>query len=133
MLKAVHLALVNARRSRVERLWRQLIADVREVYSGELTYAANFDQYDMVTFWDALDYISINAYFPLRRIWQPGTTAEDLYPVFETRWAAILRSIRQLAQESGWGDKRILFTELGYVYRKDSTIQPWASAWTSRA
>jgi hypothetical protein len=122
-----HLERINRRRVRIEGFWRRLIDEIREVYSGELTYAANFDQYEMVTFWDALDYIAVNAYFPLRKLWQPGTTAKELYPVFETRWAAILRSIHSLSVENGWGEKPILFTELGYVYRRDSTIQPWAA------
>jgi len=120
-----YLERINARRRRIEGFWRDLISELRGVFSGKLTYAANFDQYEMVTLWDDLDYIAINAYFPLRKLWQPGTTAADLYPVFEVRWAAILRSIRQLALASGWGEKPVLFTELGYVYRKDSTIEPW--------
>jgi len=122
-----HLERVNVRRRRIERFWRDLIAEIRGVFSGKLTYAANFDQYELVTFWEALDYISINAYFPLRKLWQPGTPPEGLYPVFEARWAALLRSIRQLSLDNGWGEKPVLFTELGYVYRKDSTIEPWNS------
>ena len=34
--------------------WRELIAEVRKVYKGKLTYAANWDEYKRVPFWDAL-------------------------------------------------------------------------------
>ena len=123
-----HLERLNARRERIEAHWLSLIAEVREVFSGELTYAANFDQFEMVSFWGPLDYISINAYFPLREFYQPGVTPTELYPVFEARWEAILRSIEQLTVDSGWGTKRVLCTELGYVYRSNSTIEPWAAS-----
>ena len=45
--------------------WREVIDAVRQVYKGKITYAANWDTYNKVTFWDALDYIGIQAYFPL--------------------------------------------------------------------
>lgn len=121
------VAAINTRRARLETEWVGLVEAVREVYSGRITYAANFDQYEAVGFWGPLDLLSVNAYFPLRKLWQPGVTAEDLYPVFETRWEAILRSILELGRERGWGEKPILFTELGYVYRRNSTIEPWAA------
>lgn len=118
---------INARRARLEAHWRSLVEEVRGVFSGTLTYAANFDQYEEVGFWDALDVLSVNAYFPLRKLWEPGVTADQLYPVFEVRWEAILRSILELCRERGWGEMPILFTELGYVHRKNSTIEPWAA------
>jgi hypothetical protein len=122
-----HVGRINVRRARIEAFWLDLIAEVRGVYSGELTYSANFDQYQQIDFWEPLDLISVNAYFPLRKQVQPGATAADLYPVFETRWEAILRSIQKLGLESGGAVKPILFTELGYVYRANSTIEPWAA------
>ena len=45
--------------------WRRLIARVRQGFKGPLTYSANFDGYDRIPFWDALDVIGISAYFPL--------------------------------------------------------------------
>lgn len=49
---------------REEEFWRELILELRAIYKGELVYAENWDQYQAVPFWDALDYIGINAYFP---------------------------------------------------------------------
>ena len=51
--------------SKREGFWRKLAANVREVYSGKITYAANWDEYENVKFWDVVDYIGIDAYFPL--------------------------------------------------------------------
>ena len=48
-----------------EAQWRALIADVREQTGAPLTYAANWTDYERVPFWDALDVIGIQAYFPL--------------------------------------------------------------------
>eukprot|EP00168_Porphyra_purpurea_P017267 TRINITY_DN58_c0_g1_i4.p3 TRINITY_DN58_c0_g1~~TRINITY_DN58_c0_g1_i4.p3 ORF type:complete len:248 (+),score=85.75 TRINITY_DN58_c0_g1_i4:618-1361(+) len=48
-----------------EAAWRDIVAAVREVYDGQLTYSANHDSYQDVAWWDAVDMIGIDAYFPL--------------------------------------------------------------------
>ena len=60
------VALMNQRRHLLETHWRKLIRKTRSLYQGQLTYAANFDQYHEVSFWDALDFMGVNAYFSLR-------------------------------------------------------------------
>ena len=45
--------------------WKALIAKVREVYTGKVTYAANWDAYAAFPHWEDLDWIGIDAYFPL--------------------------------------------------------------------
>jgi hypothetical protein len=51
--------------------WRRLVAETRAIYAGPLTYAANHSPgangggYPGVRFWDALDFIGIDAYFSL--------------------------------------------------------------------
>lgn len=45
--------------------WNQLIPKVRNIYRGKLTYAANWDEYKRTPFWSQLDFIGIDAYFPL--------------------------------------------------------------------
>lgn len=51
--------------------WRRLVAETRAIYAGPLTYAANHSPgangggYTGVRFWEALDFIGIDAYFPL--------------------------------------------------------------------
>ena len=57
--------------------WRRLIARVRKAYPGPLTYAANWwEEYDLLEFWRALDYIGINAFFPLSKV--PNPSLEQL-------------------------------------------------------
>ncbi len=45
--------------------WTDLISAVRQVYHGELTYAAAIDEASKVSFWDELDTIGVNTYPPL--------------------------------------------------------------------
>lgn len=46
--------------------WRKLIARVRELYPGPITYAAvQGPEFESITFWDALDYIGLNNYYPI--------------------------------------------------------------------
>jgi len=57
-------------------------------YSGPLVYAANFDEYAGVAFWDAVDLIGIDAYWQLSRA--PTTDAG----VLQGAWEPIVRSSR---------------------------------------
>lgn len=50
---------------RREAEWRALIADVRQVYHGPLTYNCDKYQEDHLTWWDALDVISSSGYYPI--------------------------------------------------------------------
>ncbi|WP_025846130.1 glycoside hydrolase family 113 [Paenibacillus ehimensis] len=50
---------------RREREWRQLIAEVRKVYSGPITYNCDKYQEDHVSWWDAVDIISSSGYYPI--------------------------------------------------------------------
>ena len=46
--------------------WRFLISRIKKLYSGHLTYAANWGQeFEKLSFWDAFDYIGLNCYYPL--------------------------------------------------------------------
>ena len=85
--------------------WRSLIADTRVVYDGPLTYAANWDAYGDIPFWDALDLMGIDAYFPLAG--DPTPTAERLVAAWEP-WA------REIEADSRRLGRPILFTEFGY-------------------
>ncbi len=45
--------------------WRALIAEVRGVYDGLITYNCDKYQEDRVTWWDAVDLISSSGYYPM--------------------------------------------------------------------
>jgi len=123
----VALEAINARRARLEKEWRGIIAAMREHYSGPLGYAANFDQYQDVGFWDDLDLIGINAYFSLREEVYPYRNSQEIYRRLEEGWRGVLGEIQEMRRERGLLDKPVIFTELGYTYRANSTIEPWAA------
>ena len=120
------IAHINQRRHLLEYHWRQLIRQVREKYQGQITYAANFDQYQQVGFWDTLDFIGINAYFPLRSKLVTHKISENLQTTLNASWLTILNEIEAYRQTESITDKPVIFTELGYARWENSTIEPWA-------
>jgi len=54
--------------SKREREWRAIIAEVRKHFKGSLVYCANWaDDLHQTQFWDALDWIGVQAYYPLSK------------------------------------------------------------------
>jgi hypothetical protein len=100
-----------------EKEWRNLIAKIRLAYNGKLTYAANFNQeYEEVKFWDALDFIGVQAYFSL--------TTDKSHSLNELKkgWTKPIKSIERIHKKFG---KPILFTEIGYRSDTNAGIEPW--------
>jgi hypothetical protein len=116
------LRRLNRRRELINDLWIGLIARLRAVYGGRLTFAANFDSFDQLGFWSHLDLLGINAYFPLR----PNLEAPRTVAGFTESWGAILDRIRAFREARGLGPMPTIFTELGYTFRRHSTVEPWA-------
>lgn len=85
--------------------WIHLIKEIRQVYNGKLTYAANWDNYTHIPFWDALDFIGIDAYFPLSDRQTPKVTH------LKEKWQPIKEELHAYA---GQNNKPIVFTEFGY-------------------
>ena len=102
----------------VERpeFWRQLIKKIRQKYSGKLTYAANWDNFEKTTFWDDLDYVGINAYFPL-----DDTKTPDV-ATLKKAWKKPLSKIQKLYCKY---NKPILFTEFGYLSVDGCAYNTW--------
>jgi hypothetical protein len=98
--------------------WKSLIISIRKVYQGELTYAANWDEFKRVPFWGALDYIGVDAYFPLSQRKSP--TVE----VLEAGWKVHKQEIKTV--QSSYL-KPILFTEFGYRSMDYMGKRPWDS------
>ncbi len=120
------VARINERRRKLDRLWRKLIRQTRSIYHGRLTYAANFDQYHEVDFWDALDIMGINAYFPLRKSPLEITAEHRLESELIQGWKTVFGEIDEFIEKKRLKNIPILFTELGYTRRKNCTIAPWA-------
>ncbi|EMR03143.1 glycoside hydrolase family 113 [Cesiribacter andamanensis] len=104
--------------------WQQLIDAVREVYGGQLTYADNWDSYGEFPHWDRLDYIGIDAYFPLSQADQPSLQA------LSAHWQPHLDAIGTLASQQ---QKPVLFTEWGYRSVGGASREPWRSDTTGPA
>lgn len=102
-----------------EREWRRIIRAVRSVYRGRLTYSANWDGFARVPFWDALDLIGVQAYFPLA----PEAAPEPSVSEIEAAWTGHLERLRTLSRQHG--DKPVLFTELGFSRSSRAATQPW--------
>lgn len=96
--------------------WRALIAAVRARFGGRLSYSANFDHLDGVAFWDALDEVGLNAYFPM----PPGAEPAAL----DAAWVDARRRIEPLAAHG----KPIVFAEAGYPSRPTAAERPWDDA-----
>jgi hypothetical protein len=93
-----------------------IIRRTRQVYSGPLTYAANWDDVEQTVILGELDAIGINAFYPLAE--REGAALPEL-----ARGAtAIAERVRRLAAD--WG-KPVIFTEFGYTTRTDPAVKPW--------
>jgi hypothetical protein len=103
-----------------EERWRKIIAGVRAVYRGKVTYGANWNEYADVKFWDALDYIGVLAYFPLSTAANP--TAAQLAAGWEKHAARLARFSKE------HGGKQFLFVEVGYNESARTAAEPWSFA-----
>ena len=96
--------------------WRSLIAKTRKIYKGKLVYAANWDEFELVTFWNDLDYIGIDAYFSLVPKATPSVSE------LEKAWTPIINDMRKYQKQQ---NKPILFTEFGYMPIDSCTYRSW--------
>jgi len=97
--------------------WKQVISTVDGKFSGELTYAANWDEVDQVQFWDSLDLIGVDAYYPLVSEGQKPTEDELV-----SAWQTPIGSLQ--ASSDRWG-KPVLFTEIGYPTQAGAAAHPF--------
>ncbi len=100
-----------------EQRWRHIIGRVRATYGGPLTYAANWTDYRRVPFWDDLDAIGVQAYFPLTD--QPGLPGQgDL----DLAWARVLKDLAAFSRREG---RPVVLSELGYACSANAALRPW--------
>ena len=99
-----------------EREWRDLIAEIRAVYDGVLTYGAHADEVWTLPFWDALDYIGVSAYFALAN--KPSPTRSEMVAAWKPH-------VARLERLSARWDRPVLFTEFGYRSVDFAAQYPW--------
>lgn len=124
-LKGDHIKKINKRRDLLRTHWVRLILETRRIYKGQLSYAANFDNYHEVDFWPHLDFLGVNAYFPLREVNETFSNDTEMQSAFRESWKEIFGTINDFKDENGLSGKPIVFTELGYIYRENSAVAPW--------
>jgi hypothetical protein len=96
-----------------EEAWIEMIRRLRRLYSGRMVYAANWgEEFESLTFWDHLDYIGVDAYYPLSR--NHSASDDDLRDGFDR----VLSKIRNVYDRY---QKPVLLTEIGFA----STPAPW--------
>ena len=97
--------------------WKRVIRRVRQVYRGKITYSANWDHLEPVTFGSELDFLGMNAYYEVGK----GDSSDVGSMV--ARWGKIQEGIR------GWreanGRKPLVITEIGYPSRTGAGKDPW--------
>jgi hypothetical protein len=98
-------------------MWKgKVIPAVRKTFKGHIMYAANWDEYANVGFWDALDYAGIDAYFPL---------AEKGTPTYEELKQGWRRWIEEIERWVAQVKKPVVFTECGYASVNTAAVKPW--------
>ncbi len=96
--------------------WDALIDKIKAKYKGKLTYAANWDEFKRTPFWSKLDFIGIDAYFPITDEQTPSVekSIEGWKP-----HKAVIKALSDKHQ------KPVLFTEYGYRSVDYSGKEPW--------
>lgn len=104
-----------------EEKWKTVvIPSIKEAYSGPLIYAANWhDEYQYVKFWDKMDYVGIDAYFPL---------SDKNIPTYEEIKAGWDPWIKDMEEFQKRVNKPIIFPEVGYCSADGITKRPWEEA-----
>lgn len=107
--------LVSRERSR--QRWIELIDRIRiEAPSLELMYSANWDHFEPVRFWDAVDVVGVTAYFELTKDSDASVAA------LTEAWAPVRAAVVQFSRRLG---RRIVLTEVGYPSLDGGAVWPW--------
>lgn len=93
--------------------WRTLIEALRREYHGVLTYAANWgEEFENLTFWDALDVMGLNSYYPLST---EATPTDSMLREGAISWMRMADAVSRAHDRPFW------LTEVGFR----SVAQAW--------
>ncbi len=94
-----------------------IVAGIHARYNGPLVYAALYGgEETRLTWWDAVDYIGVDAYYEL------ADTNDPSLDELRAAWSPHVATLASLADT--WG-KTILLTEIGYRSMDGANRQPW--------
>lgn len=88
--------------------WLDLIKNIRKEYNGQLTYAANWDEFFAIppAFWQALDFAGVDAYYPLTASATPSVSE------LKGHWKPLIKKFHNWHRQH---QRPIIFTEFGYL------------------
>ncbi|MBK6684354.1 MAG: hypothetical protein IPG45_07760 [Deltaproteobacteria bacterium] len=97
--------------------WLALIERVRIAAAPlELMYSANWDHYQPVSFWDAVDVIGVTAYFELTKNLEADEAA------LAAAWGPVRAQLLDHATRVG---KPLVISEIGYPSLDGGAVWPW--------
>ena len=96
--------------------WEKIISGVRERYSGPITYSADWTNYQNIEWWDSVDYVGIDAYFPLSILKYDPTFNE-----LKNAWTNYADEIETWLSTV---NKPVIFTEIGYRSGDGTNMAP---------
>lgn len=96
--------------------WVGIINSVRGTFDGMIVYAANWDEYPSVSFWEHLDYAGIDAYFPL---------AHDREATIEEYLQNFVLWLYQIDHFQSSIGKDIIITEVGFRSVRGCAVAPY--------
>jgi hypothetical protein len=96
--------------------WKILIQKVRNVFSGSLTYSANWDHFEKVTFAEELDFLGVSGYYELAKSLDPSRL--EILEQWQKHSLALKRWTEQY-------QKPLIFTEIGYASQNGCASKPW--------
>lgn len=121
--------LITATQPQFTGAWHDIVDSIRHHYRGKLTYASNWNglaeaginepEFQQVQFWNSLDFIGIDSYYPLT------VSAEEAVPSLatgESRMAGAVHAMAAVAQSAG---KPIILTETGIQSVRGALASPW--------
>lgn len=116
---------------RYEQEWRSVVSTVRAGFNGRLSYGANWPDHANLQWWDAVDAIGIDAYFPLSTGDTPGVaTIADRWKSFADQWGGYHRYVDEIAATQARFRKPVIFTEVGYPSNTNPLQAPWSTGGT---
>lgn len=116
---AVVVGTELARTIEYEDAWRTTITACRDRYHGSLWYAASWDEAHRVPFWDALDVVGIDFYYPVASRANPGRLE------IVARWQDWLMRLHLLHEQTG---RPVVLTEIGYRSVDGAGMRPYDSS-----
>jgi hypothetical protein len=109
--------------------WTTVINNARSIYNGSLTYSANWSPngslggYQNISWWNQLNEVGIDAYFPLTG------TADPSQAALQTAWtneASSLHSWLTTYNNAHASNLKMLFTETGYASYSGTNETPYS-------